>query len=251
MNFLPEGFEELRTDKPYWKMSQMKEGDNKLRIVSRPIAGWIDWIDKKPKRTRPEDKPSSSYDEEKPMKAFWCCYVWDYTRKGLFILEITQASILKALTGFAKDEDWGDFTKYDLKIKKEGTGKDSRYSITPLPHKDLAPEILEALNRAPVHLENLYDNGDPWNVSAEAIASSPPSKAPLLQEPEKGPSLFELKSQVEARGISISYLEDYVKGIAERKNESIEVIVESALRPSLFPNFLSKYSSELEKRAVT
>jgi hypothetical protein len=249
MNFLPEGFEELRTDKPYWKMSQMQDGDNKLRIVQRPIAGWVDWIENKPIRCRPEDRPAKSYDPDKPLKPFWACYVWDYARKGLFILEITQASIIKALTAFGKDEDWGDFTKYDLKVRKEGTGKETRYSITPLPHKELLPEVVDALKRAPVHLENLYSGGDPWNVSPEAIAAAPTSKQPLHVEPSEKPSMDNLKTKVIDQGISIGYLDEYVKSIAGRKNESVETVVASALLPTVFPKFISTYASEVAKRS--
>src|SRR5271163_1004208 len=96
--FLPKGHECLRTEKSYWKMSQLKEGDNRMRIVTQPIAGWIDWDDKKPFRYLPEAKPKKPFNAEKPVRPFWTCYVWDYAREALFVLEITQSSILRALT---------------------------------------------------------------------------------------------------------------------------------------------------------
>lgn len=160
--FLPDGFEELKTEKAYWRLSQMKEGDNKLRIVSKPIAGWIDWQDNKPLRFRPHDKPKSSVDADKPFKAFWVCHVWDYAREGLYVLEITQSGVLKSLAAFGSDADWGDFTKYDIKIKKEGSGKDSKYHVTPMPHKPLSESILKAIAGHPIRLEALYEGLDPW-----------------------------------------------------------------------------------------
>jgi hypothetical protein len=248
MNFLPDGFESLRTERPYWKMSQMQEGDNKIRIVQRPIAGWVDWIDNKPLRTRPEDKPTKSYDPDKPMKAFWACYVWDYSRRGLFILEITQASIIKALMGFGKDEDWGDFTKYDLKIKKEGTGKETRYSITPLPHKEFQQEITEALKKAPVKLENLYSNGDPWDVTL----TEEPRHDAAPQVKSSGNSMDQLKTMLIEKGLPIGYLDQYVQELVQSspKPTTAENVVNSALMPSLFPRFASKYANEVARMSA-
>ena len=160
--FLPPEFESLKIEKPYWKMSQMKEGENRFRIVMRPIAGWIDWRDGKPLRFRPSNKPSVAVDASKPIKPFWSLYVWDYAREALFILEITQNSIIKTLTALGHDEDWGDFLKYDLKLKKEGTGKETKYIITPMPHKPLSERVLKAISSCPVRLEALYEGGDPW-----------------------------------------------------------------------------------------
>lgn len=173
--FLPEGYELIRTEKKYLKMSQMKEGENRMRVVQRPIAGWIDWHENKPVRYRPDAKPKRPYDPEKPIKAFWNLYVWDYERKDLFILEVSQGSVIKALTAIATDEDWGDMTQFDIKLKKEGSGKETRYSIQPIPHKPMADEIVKALKAAPVRLEALYEGGDPWS---DIEAPQAPAKGP-------------------------------------------------------------------------
>ena len=177
--FLPDGYDDLKTTKNYWRLSQMKEGDNRLRIVSKPIAGWVDWQNNKPIRSRPQDKPKSSVDASKPFKAFWACYVWDYAREALFVLEITQNSVLKALAAFGSDADWGDFTKYDIKIKKEGSGKDSKYQVTPMPHKPLGESILKALAGSPIRLEALYEGLDPWN---DLVDSKPKERASIVKD---------------------------------------------------------------------
>ncbi len=52
---LPIGFEKLRTEKPYINISKLTEGEHRYRIVGRPIAGWVDWKDKKPYRFKPEN----------------------------------------------------------------------------------------------------------------------------------------------------------------------------------------------------
>ena len=62
MDFLPEGFEHLKSNNSYWKMSEMKLGENRFRIVQRPIAGWIDWEGNKPLRFKPEKRPEKQID---------------------------------------------------------------------------------------------------------------------------------------------------------------------------------------------
>ena len=51
MDYLPEGFETLATEKSYINLSKLPEGEYRFRIVKRPIGGWIDWKDKKPYRS--------------------------------------------------------------------------------------------------------------------------------------------------------------------------------------------------------
>ena len=246
--FLPEGYESLKTEKAYWKMSQMKEGDNKLRIVAQPIAGWLDWHDKKPMRYRPSNKPSKPFDAEKPIKSFWTCYVWDYAREGLYVLEITQSSIQKALTLIAKDEDWGDFTKYDVKITKEGTGKETRYSLTPLPHKPLSAKIEEALKRSPVRLEALYEGGDPWTdliapdniIDMESGELIVPSKTDWQT----------LEEMLVKDKITILPLRDFVKDLSTKKQQPEGDVVRAALMDQLYVKFKQAYLGFIEKPSI-
>ena len=162
-SFLPSGYESLIAGNSYWKTKEMREGDNRLRIMLPPIGGWLDWNDKKPVRYRPENRPVKSYDPENPYKAFWAMYVWDYAREGLYILEIQQVTLINALVKLGKDPDWGDFTKYDIKITKTGSSMQTRYAVTAVPHSSLSRKQQEALESSPVRLEALYDGGDPWS----------------------------------------------------------------------------------------
>lgn len=249
-NFLPTGYESLKTEKAYWKMSQMKETGNRLRIVTKPIAGWLDWKDSKPYRFRPNDKPNKSFDASKPIKPFWALYVWDYAREGLFILEVTQSSILKSLTKIAKDEDWGDFLQYDIKISKEGNGKETRYVLTPLPHKPLSTLTVEALKRSPVRLEALFEGRDPWTDLEPSPIDL--SSGELVNEinlvEEKDDVTFEnLASLLEAEGISTHHLQSYLEQLASKKKQTVQHIIGSALLPELFPRFKALYSKELQK----
>jgi hypothetical protein len=161
-NYLPEGFESVATKKPYINLGKLPAGEYKFRIVCRPIAGWLDWHDRKPVRFRPQNKPKTPYDASKPVKSFWAVYVWDYNEEDLFVMEITQNSIKHALEELARNEDWGDLTTFDFKIKKTGMNIETNYAVTPIPHKPMDAAIKEALSNKPVRLEALYEGGDPW-----------------------------------------------------------------------------------------
>lgn len=235
MDFLPQGFEELKTDKSYINLSKLPEGEHKFRIVMKPICGWEDWKDNKPYRFRPEEKPSSSFDPNKPAKGFWSCYVWDYAREGLFIMNVTQIAIIKTLVSLAKDEDWGDFTQYDIKITKEGNSQQTKYIVNPVPHKPLNEKIKQALEARPVNLEALFDGGDPWSD----FTTKAPSKA-LFTDP------FDmLKEKLEIEDVPCDLLEKYLTDKGEEKNLSINEMASKALEPKFFPTFKNVYSKWL------
>ncbi len=252
-HFLPNGYESLKLTKAYWKMSEMKETGSRLRIMMKPIAGWLDWVDSKPKRYRPDQKPAKSFDAEKPIKPFWALYVWDYAREGLFILEVTQMSIIKSLTKIATDDDWGDFLQYDLKITKEGSGKDTRYVLTPLPHKPLSEKAVEALKRSPVRLEALYQGGDPWTdltPDVDETTGEVVNPSSILQSDVGTYSIHDLQGALKAEGMDTDALESYLEDLSTKKKQTVDYIIGSALQPQLFPKFKTAYSKELERRAV-
>ena len=157
---LPAGFELLNEEKRYINVSQLPNGEHKFRIVQAPIAGWEDWENNKPLRFRPEAKPKNPVDAAKPIRAFWALYVWDYQKEGLYVMSIKQNTIRHALQALWLNEDWGELTTYDIKIKKEGSGIETNYTVTPIPHKPLAADIKKALADSPVRLEALYDGGE-------------------------------------------------------------------------------------------
>lgn len=44
-------------------------------------------------------------------------------------------TIFNQIKNYAKEEDYGDPTKYDFKINKEGTGRETKYTLMPSPKK--------------------------------------------------------------------------------------------------------------------
>jgi hypothetical protein len=98
-----------------------------------------------------------------------------------------------------------------------------------------------------VHLENLYAGGDPWNVSAEAVAAAPVSKTPLIAHEDQGEDFETLKSKVKESGITLDYLNEYVKGLAEKKSGTFKSVVNAALMPQFQSKFITAYASEVAR----
>lgn len=160
MNFLPEDYESPKSNSGYMKI---QEGDNKIRILTSPIIGWEDWTpDRKPIRFRREAKPDKPLDPKKPLKHFWAFIVWDYATSRISILEITQASVRKAIESLSRDEDWGSPFNYDIKITRSGKGVDTEYEVKPVSLRELDLKIKEEFEKLPICLEELFVGGDPF-----------------------------------------------------------------------------------------
>jgi|SRR5579863_9788489 len=159
MSFLPENYQAPKTNSGYMKL---QEGENRIRILSKPILGWEDWHEKKPVRYRLEDKPSSSYDPLKPIRHFWAFIVWNYGEEQIQILHLTQATVRKSIEALCRDEEWGSPYFYDLKIIKKGEMESTEYKVNPIPHKALDPNIAQAFKNKPCNLEALFEGQDPF-----------------------------------------------------------------------------------------
>lgn len=159
MSFLPENYESPKSSNFYMKI---QEGENRIRILTRPVMGWEDWIEKKPIRFTMENKPLKSYDPKKSVRHFWAFVVYNYIDLRIQILHITQATIRKSLEALCKDQDWGDPYAYDLKIIRSGEGVDTEYTVNPVPHKPLDQAIIDMFYDQPCNLEALFTNEDPF-----------------------------------------------------------------------------------------
>lgn len=167
MSFLPENYQAPKAAGNYMKF---QEGDNKFRILSKPILGWEDWQDNKPVRFKLNDKPLKPIDPARPVRHFWAMIVWNYNEERVQILHVTQASIRNSIEALCKDEDWGLPYFYDMKVIKKGKGKDTEYTLNPLPHKPLPAHAKEAFNSKPCWLDALYTNQDPFQVYDDLTA---------------------------------------------------------------------------------
>lgn len=173
MSFLPTDYKAPSLNTGYMKI---QEGENKFRILSKPILGWEDWDNKRPVRFRFENKPEKSIDPKMPVRHFWAFLCWNYAEEKIQILHLTQASIRNKIQSLSIDKDWGEPYFFDIKVVKKGQGKDTEYEVHPVPHKDLHPSIEEAFHAKPCYLEALFDNGDPfspnWKTYTEGVFKS-------------------------------------------------------------------------------
>lgn len=133
---------------PYVKL---QPGVNVMRIVGLPYEVEVHWeesLDGSKKRIVclgvgcPICKAGHV-----PQKKFQVLVI-DRTDGKLKILEGGN-SIFRQIKDYAMDADYGDPSKYDIKIKKEGSGRETKYTIVASPKKsELTPEEQALLDGA-------------------------------------------------------------------------------------------------------
>jgi hypothetical protein len=162
---LPDDYDVPTSNGGYMKFTK---GDNVFRILDDPILGWEGWVEtpdgKEPKRFPMDEKPEDTSDFRDGIQHFWAMPVWNYDDEEIQILEITQATIQRAIKGYHADEDWGDPTEYDIKVTREGDGLETSYQVSPKPHSELSDEVQTAWEAADVNLDALFDGGDPFGA---------------------------------------------------------------------------------------
>ena len=157
--FLPQDYQAPKGANFYMKF---QDGENKFRILSAPILGWEDWLDKKPVRFHFNEKPAKPNDPKKPVKHFWSMIVWNYNEEEIQILHVTQASIRNAIESFCNDTDWGAPYFYDIKVIRKGEALETEYTTNPVPHKKIHPMVVDRFNERRINLDALFDNDDPF-----------------------------------------------------------------------------------------
>ncbi len=242
MSFLPSNYQAPKTSR-YMKL---KNGENKCRILSKPILGWEDWTaDKKPIRYRYTQKAPRAITEARPPRHFWAFIVWNYEESEIQILQITQATVRDALENLSLDKDWGEPFFYDIKINKTGEETKTKYTVSPLPHKTLAPNIKDAFHDNPCCLEALFDNANPF----EANSDRTPTPGVFSKEDLKDNSVFEdkmspfeeLKELLSIDFVATEHLGEYLETLAKERDKSVEQIISSAMLKDFFPKFKALY----------
>lgn len=146
---------------------KLETGENKIRIISKPITGWINWVEdgdgKKPERFPIDEEPEVT-DKDNPPKKFTTMAVIDRADGQVKIMELTQQSVIKAIKALAGNPDWGNPFTYDINIKKSGEGLKTKYAVTPSPKKAASKDDIKAAQEKPCNLLALYEGEDPWDV---------------------------------------------------------------------------------------
>lgn len=172
--FLDSGYTVPDRENGYMKF---KVGENRFRIISKPIVGWEWWVREDGTVKSKEDKPLPGdhpvrvrHDQAVPVEAaetakhFWAMVVWNFKVKQLQILELTQKGIQKAIENLTKKPSWGAPYFYDIVVEKTGEGLDTEYTVTPEPKTERAEEIEKALKAVSINLEALFEGQDPFNT---------------------------------------------------------------------------------------
>lgn len=164
--FLPDNYEVPSSSDNYMKFIK---GENKLRILTSPILGFVWWEgengNRKPVRVPMGEAINiKDIDDPESVKHFWAMVVYNYQEKRIQILELTQKGIQKTLRALAKDEDWGSPVRtYDIVVTRSGDGMETRYEVLPKPAKQLDSKILEQFEAMNIDLNALYAGADPFS----------------------------------------------------------------------------------------
>ena len=169
-DFLPEGYTVPSTSQ-YMKFL---EGVNTFRILDKAIIGMEFWKTKEDGKRVPvrrkmnepilksELEVNPKTGEPESAKHFWAMPVWNYKDKQIQILEITQKTLQKAITGYSENPKWGNPTQYDITVTKKGTGKETEYLIDHDPKEPIDKEILKQYKEMNINLDALYKGENPF-----------------------------------------------------------------------------------------
>lgn len=160
MTFLPNDYTLPVSGGNYTKLDQ---GETKLRILSDAITGYEYWnTENKPVRSDQYPGDTPDIREDSKPKHFWAMVVYNYSTKTVQIWQVSQKSIQNSLLNLVQDSDWGSPKDYDIKIKREGEGLDTRYQLSPSPKSKVSEDITRAYEAKPVDLKKLFTGEDPF-----------------------------------------------------------------------------------------
>ncbi|CAM6005619.1 unnamed protein product [Sphagnum balticum] len=145
-----------KNDKDIWL--RLGEGKNVVRLVTKPHQYIVHKAVKKASDKKgfgqkvycsnPDGKGSCPLcDQGLKASRRWLLGVID-SKSQYKILDISW-QVYSAIKNLAKDDVWGDPTKYDINIfvNKQG-GPTGYYSVQPIPHKPLSPDGMKARDGA-------------------------------------------------------------------------------------------------------
>lgn len=140
-------------DKPLY--TKLEDGETKLRILSKALLAWEGWYNSKPVRFAHDYKITAdeyatldrdNYDSSKAKwKQVAICVVWNYDEEAVQYWQFGQKQIRDGIMTLARDSDWGDLTGFDIKVKREGKGMDTKYSVLPSNKGEVSQTIKDAV----------------------------------------------------------------------------------------------------------
>lgn len=131
MTFLPNDYKVPSNGdaRSWWKP---EPGVSTVRILGECITGTEYWEDNSPVRVMEKKEVPDHIDDS---KHFWMVPV--SVDGEISIWTITQKSIQSQIFELMQSTKWGDPQGYDIDVKREGSGLQTRYTVTPNPKEDL------------------------------------------------------------------------------------------------------------------
>jgi hypothetical protein len=176
MNFLPTNYSLPKADTSHY--FRLEDGNNTFRVLSPALVGWKYWTDKEGRVLEKPVKgcttvfvPSPDQVADKPRPSlthFWAFVVWNYQEEQVQILEITQNTIMEAISQYLYSAQWGDPSTYDFIVHKRGSGLDTSYQVTVNPKEALDPGIVELYQQMQIDLTALFRGDDPFKGAEKA-----------------------------------------------------------------------------------
>jgi len=163
-DFFPTDDYKLPTSSNY--MTFKSPGDYTFRVLSSAIVGYQYFTkDNKPVRSKAVfDEMPDDIKQGGRVNHFWAFVVWNYEDEKVQVMELTQKTIMTPMQALIKNPKWGNPKEYDITITRKGTGmNDTEYAVMPNPHAKVSEGVVSTYNNKKVHLEALFDNGDPFS----------------------------------------------------------------------------------------
>lgn len=166
--WVPEDYNVPSGGSPFMRF---EDGDNVVRILSKPTFGWELWIENKPLRRKDKaeftkdelakaDINSFSGERSRPQH-FWALPVWNYAAKQVQLLQINQSSVQSQLLGYVRNPKWGALDRYDVNIVKGKVGQQTKYQVQPEPPTPLDKDIEEVWKNVTLHMDEYFTGGRP------------------------------------------------------------------------------------------
>lgn len=129
---------------------QLKQGDNKGRVLSNPQQFAVHWVVDETGKKRKVGCAAMGcpvcmrgQDGDKP-QARWLVKFFNREENRVQLLEISS-QILNGIKNLVKDADWGPVTEYDVNIRRAAPGTQPLYSVIPGRRAPLTAEEKTAL----------------------------------------------------------------------------------------------------------
>jgi hypothetical protein len=147
-------------------MKKLENGENRMRILTTPITGYVWWPENenKPQRVKePKDIPTGVSDA----KYFWFLTIG--INDEVKFLEIKQKTILNQIKALSDNKEWGEVQEYDITITRSGQDLETQYTVVPNPKADVSADVAGAWNqmKARYKPDNLFTNGSPLEAGEE------------------------------------------------------------------------------------